>query len=212
MLVSIISRRSINEIAVYFLQLWPPGLHVLLQSKETTKPTRRPASVVLTRFCWSRIPNQYVSNRLVRLEGFAPKTSQSMRAVSSPSLIYITKPYELFCVIWWQIRHNYNRLDDGHCDVTGYRKMSALSTAGAMVTTHVNSVKVWPFKGPKLFSVLLNIMDMKKKWWASNHIVLFKLNLISNLRRISDWSVHSESNFFHSTGTFAVSTDSPLRR
>ena len=33
-----------------------------------------------------------------------------------------------------------------------------------------------------------------------------------NLSRISDWSVHSGSYFFHSTGTYAVSTDSPLRR
>ena len=41
----------------------------------------------------------------------------------------------ILCVLIWQIRRNYNRLDDGHCDVTGHRKMSALGTAGAMVTT-----------------------------------------------------------------------------
>ena len=38
------------------------------------------------------------------------------------------------CDLIWQIHHNYNRLDDGHCDVTGHRKMSVLGTAGAMVT------------------------------------------------------------------------------
>ena len=31
----------------------------------------------------------------------ASKTSQSMRAVSSSPLVYITKPYELFCVLWY---------------------------------------------------------------------------------------------------------------
>ena len=40
------------------------------------------------------------------------------------------------------------------CEVTVHRKMSALGTAGAMVTTHENSVMMWPFKGTKLFSVL----------------------------------------------------------
>ena len=40
--------------------------------------------------------------------------------------------------------------------------MSALSTAGAMVTTHENSVMMGPFKGTKLFSVLWNLLEMKK--------------------------------------------------
>ena len=51
----------------------------------------------------------------------------------------------------WQIRHNCRCLKDGHCDVTGHRKMSVLGRAGAMVTTLGNSVMVWSFKGPKLF-------------------------------------------------------------
>ena len=42
----------------------------------------------------------------------------------------------ILCAIKWQIRYNYNRLDDFHCDVTGHRKMSALVTTGAMGTTH----------------------------------------------------------------------------
>ena len=46
------------------------------------------------------------------------------------------------------------RLDDGRSDVTGHHKMSALTTAGAMVTTDENSVMLWSFKGPKLFIVL----------------------------------------------------------
>ena len=82
------------------------------------------------------------------------------------------------------------------CEVTVHRKMSALSTAGAMVTTHDDSVMMWSFKGPKLFSVLENLMEMKKEWWASHCGVVYKLNLISNFRRISDWSVHSGSYFF----------------
>ena len=55
----------------------------------------------------------------------------------------------ILCAMIWQIRHNYNRLDDFHCDVTGHRKISALGTAGAMVTTHENSVMMVSFKGPK---------------------------------------------------------------
>ena len=54
----------------------------------------------------------------------------------------------------WQIRHNYNSLGDGHCDVIGHRKTSALGTAGATVTTHENSVMMGSFERPKLFSVL----------------------------------------------------------
>ena len=98
------------------------------------------------------------------------------------------------------------------CEVTVHHKMSALSMAGAMVTTHENSVMMWSFKGTKLFSVLWNLLEMKKEWWASHYGVVYKLNLTSNLRRISDWSVHSESYFLQSTGIFAVSTDSPLCR
>ena len=30
----------------------------------------------------------------------------------------------ILCAVIWQIRHNYNRLDDGHCDVTCHRNMS----------------------------------------------------------------------------------------
>ena len=40
------------------------------------------------------------------------------------------------------------------CEVTVHHKMSALSTVGAMVTIHENSVMMWPFKGSKLCSVL----------------------------------------------------------
>ena len=59
----------------------------------------------------------------------------------------------ILCALLWQIRHNYT-LDDGHCDVTGCRKMSVLGAVGTMVTTHENFVMIWSFKGPKLFCVL----------------------------------------------------------
>ena len=60
-------------------------------------------------------------------------------------VIFVTRIYykalgTLLCALIWQIRHNYNRLDDYNSDVTGHRKMSVLSTAGAMVTTHEISV------------------------------------------------------------------------
>ena len=58
------------------------------------------------------------------------------------------------CALIWQIRHKYNRLQDDHCAATGHRKMSALGTAGAMVTTHEIFVVMWSFKGPTLSSVL----------------------------------------------------------
>ena len=73
--------------------------------------------------------------------------------------IFTTRSYYkaqglFFCYLILQIRHNFNRLDDGHCDATSHRKMSLLCTAGAMVTTHENVVIMWSFKGPKLFCVL----------------------------------------------------------
>ena len=55
----------------------------------------------------------------------------------------------ILCDLIWQIRNNYDRFDDGHVDVTGHHKMSALGTAGAMVTTHEHSVMMWSLKGPK---------------------------------------------------------------
>ena len=51
----------------------------------------------------------------------------------------------ILCTLICQIRRNCNRLDDDHCDVTGHRKMSPLGTAGAMVTTHENSLMMWSF-------------------------------------------------------------------
>ena len=48
----------------------------------------------------------------------------------------------ILCALIRQTRHNYNRLDDGHCVATVHHKMSALGTAGAMVTTHENHVKM----------------------------------------------------------------------
>ena len=60
----------------------------------------------------------------------------------------------IVCALIWQIRHNYNRFDDGHCEVTGHRKMSALGTVGTMVTTHEISVLIRSFQGPNFFSVL----------------------------------------------------------
>ena len=62
----------------------------------------------------------------------------------------------------WQIHHNYNPLDDGHCDATGHRKMSMLGTTGAMVIIHENSVMMWSFKGPKLLFVQQNLLEMEK--------------------------------------------------
>ena len=64
------------------------------------------------------------------------------------TLLYHKALGMILCALIWQTRHNYNRLDDGHSDVTGHRKMSALGTAGAMVTTHGNSTMIWSFKGP----------------------------------------------------------------
>ena len=69
----------------------------------------------------------------------------------------------ILCDLVWQIRHNYKRLDDGHCDVTGHRKMSVLGAVGTMVTTHENFVMMRSFKEPKLFCDLLNLLEMKKQ-------------------------------------------------
>ena len=62
----------------------------------------------------------------------------------------------ILCALIWPIgpTPRLRRLDDGHCEVTCHRKMSALGTAGAMVTTHEISVIKWSFRGPTLLSVL----------------------------------------------------------
>ena len=145
------------------------------------------------------------------------RTSQNMRSVSFSPLVCITNPYDQFCVICmantvWQIRHNFNCLEEGYRDVSGHCKMSVLGTAGAMMTTHESSVMIWSFKGPKLFLRSAKPIGNEKQWWASHDGVVYHLNRISNFSRISDWSVDSGSDFFHSTGTFVVSVDSPLRR
>ena len=80
------------------------------------------------------------------------KTSQNMRYVSSWPLIHITRI--MSCALIWPIRQNYNQLGDGQCDATGHRKMLALGTAGAIMTTHEISVMMWSFTGPELFSIL----------------------------------------------------------
>ena len=49
----------------------------------------------------------------------------------------------ILCTLICQIRRTYNGLDDDHCDVTGHRKISALGTASAMVTTHDNAPMMW---------------------------------------------------------------------
>ena len=60
------------------------------------------------------------------------------------------------------MHHDYIRLDDGHCDATGHRKMSVLGAVGTMVTTHKNFVMMSLFKGPKLFCFLQNKFEMKR--------------------------------------------------
>ena len=118
----------------------------------------------------------------------------------------------ILCDLIWQIHHDYTRLDDGHCDATGHRKMSVLGAVGTMVTANKNFVMMWLFKGPKLFLSSAKPIRNEREWWVSYYGVVYKLNVIANLSRISDWSLHSRSYFFCSTGTVAVSTDSPLRR
>ena len=81
------------------------------------------------------------------------KTEYAICVIFTIRSYYIALGLILWYLIW-QIRRNFNRLDDGHCDATGHRKLSVLGTAGVMVTTHENSVMMWSFKGPKLFYVL----------------------------------------------------------
>ena len=74
------------------------------------------------------------------------------------------------------------------------------------------TVPCWPCWSS--FCILVEIKPCNKTWSSSPsvyyrlHITVLSMSWISNLSRIFDWSVHSGSYFFHSTGTFAVSTDS----
>ena len=47
--------------------------------------------------------------------------------------------------------------------------------------------------GTKIVLGLVKLIGNKNEWWASYYIVLYKLNLMSNLSRISDSSVYSGS-------------------
>ena len=60
------------------------------------------------------------------------------------------------------MRNDYTRLDDGHSNFTGHRKMSVLGAVGTMVTTRENFVMMWLFKGTKLFCFLQNLLEMKR--------------------------------------------------
>ena len=56
-------------------------------------------------------------------------------------VIFIIRVYyealgSTLCDLIWQIRHNYNRLEYGNCDVTGHPKMSVLGPVGSIVKTY----------------------------------------------------------------------------
>ena len=80
--------------------------------------------------------------------------------------------------------------------------MLALGMAGAMVTTHEISVMMWSFKGPKLLSVLLNLLEIQSSDGLHIMVLPINYNLILNLSQISAWSDRSRNLFFHSTGIF----------
>ena len=80
-----------------------------------------------------------------------------------------------------QIRRSYNRLDGGHCDVTGHRKMPVLAEHG--LCHDDNPWKWWT----KIVLCSVKPIGNEQEWWDSHCGVLYKLNLIQNLGRISDW-------------------------
>ena len=113
---------------------------------------------------------------------------------------------------------NYHRLDGGHRDGTGHHKMlvtlidwlnifiSSLLTITeihiktikcwawpvTLVTTYKISLIVWLLKGPNCGVFLSCETHWKwKKILISHYETIFKLNQISTLSKISDWSVHS---------------------
>ena len=90
------------------------------------------------------------------------------------TLLYYKAIGLILCDLEWQIRHDYTRLENGHCDVTGHRKMSVLGAVGTMVTTHENFVMMWLFKGPKLFCVLQNLLEIKRSDWF--HIMVLSIS------------------------------------
>ena len=82
----------------------------------------------------------------------------------------------VLCDLIWQTPQNYNRPDDGHCNVTGRRKMSVLDKASTRLTTHENSIMMWSFKGPKLVCVLKNLLEMKNG--DGLHIMMLSISQI----------------------------------
>ena len=80
----------------------------------------------------------------------------------------------ILCDLIWQIRHSYNRLDDGNCEATGHRNMPVMCTAGAMVTTHESSVMMWSIKEPTLFCVMKTLLEMQRS--DGLHIMLLSIS------------------------------------
>ena len=78
------------------------------QIKENIKPPRH----------WP-LWGEFTENSHVTHE-IASKTSRNMRFVLSSPLVYKAL-WLIMCDMIWHIRHNYNRPDDGHSDVTGHR-------------------------------------------------------------------------------------------
>ena len=101
--------------------------------------------------------------------------------------LYYKALKQILCDLILQINHNYNRLHDGHFDVTGRCKMSVPGTTDWWEPMQI------PYKGATLFCVLCNLSAIERR--DGLHIMTLSLsyNLISNLSRISDWSVHYRS-------------------
>ena len=93
-------------------------------------------------------------NKLRDTRNWVQKEPEYAICVIFTTLWYHKAIGSILCDLVWQIRHNYNRNDDGHCDVTGHRKMSVLGAVGTMMTTHEHFVMMWSFIGPTLFCVL----------------------------------------------------------
>ena len=103
-----------------------------------------------------------------------------------------------------QMTCNYNRLDGGHCDRTGHRKMAVVDMGNG------HGGNPWKFRnhvivqetGISLCSV--KAVGNEKEWWVSLYGFVFKLNWISILSWISDWPVHSGSYFSIQLGTLRL--------
>ena len=119
-----------------------------------------------------------------------------MRSVSSSPLVYITKLLDWF--VWSDIANTPQLQSSWRRLLWLYRSPQDASAGhgrshGDNPWKFRYDVSVW---GIEVLLSFVKAIGNEKESWVSHYGVVYKVNLISNLSRTSDWSTNSGSSFF----------------